>query len=190
MLEKGTGLNLTWEVRDGIKKHTGSEIPYALEGQIIRFADRVAYINHDIEDAIRAKILSPDSLPYECVNLLGKSSSKRINSMIVNIIENSRDNNSIQMSLEHQQAMNELRDFLFKNVYIDSFAKKDETKAQNIIKELYIIFKMNPTLLPEELYSMLKDNDIDRIVCDYIAGMTDRYVVKRFQQMFIPESCI
>lgn len=190
VLEKGTGLNLTWEVRDGIKKHTGSEIPYALEGQIIRFADRVAYINHDIEDAIRAKILSPDSLPYECVNLLGKSSSKRINSMIVNIIENSRDNNSIQMSLEHQQAMNELRDFLFKNVYIDSFAKKDETKAQNIIKELYIIFKMNPTLLPEELYSMLKDNDIDRIVCDYIAGMTDRYVVKRFQQMFIPESCI
>jgi len=141
VLEKDNGLNLTWEVRDGILNHTGNTIPSTLEGQIIRYADRIAYINHDIDDAIRGGIISEDSLPKECVKVLGNTSGRRINNMIVDIIANSKDRNTIKMSSEFQEAMDELREFMFDNVYIGSKAKKDEMKAQNIIKELYNYLK-------------------------------------------------
>ncbi|MCX7920689.1 MAG: deoxyguanosinetriphosphate triphosphohydrolase [Clostridia bacterium] len=187
ILEKENGLNLTWEVRDGIRNHTGHCIASTLEGQIIKFADRIAYINHDIEDAIRAKIISEDVLPKECVKVLGNKSSIRINNMIVNIIGNSRDCNCIKMSQEFQQATNELRSFMFKNVYTDSVAKKDEIKAQSIIRELYKCIKAEPKeLMPDEMSKMLEKNDVDRVVCDYIAGMTDRYAIKKFNDIFIP----
>lgn len=188
VLEREKGLNLTWEVRDGIKNHTGDIEPSTLEGQIVRFADRIAYINHDIDDAIRGGIISEESLPLECTNVLGKKSSQRINNMIVNIIEYSKNKDTIRMSEEFQKAKNELREFMFKNVYIGSEAKKDEMKAQNIIRELYNYLKNKPEFLSKEAESMLGSADIDRVVCDYIAGMTDRYAVKKFHQIFIPES--
>lgn len=188
VLEKETGLNLSFEVRDGIKNHTGDVIPQTLEGQIIRFADRIAYINHDIDDAIRGGIISEESLPKECVKVLGNKPSERINNMIVNIIEHSRDSGTVKMSEEFQQAKDELRSYMFKNVYVGSKAKKDEMKAQNIIRELYKYIKGNPDFLSEEAVRMLGTSDIDRVVCDYIAGMTDRYAVKKFHEIFIPES--
>ncbi len=188
ILEKDNGLNLTWEVRNGILNHTGDTIPSTLEGQIIRYADRIAYINHDIDDAIRGGIISEDSLPKECTNVLGNNSSRRINNMIVNIINNSKGKNTVKMNSEFQGAMNELREFMFSNVYVGSKAKKDEMKAQNIIKELYNYIKERPDFLSEEAAKMLQYSDIDRVVCDYIAGMTDRYAVKKFYEIFIPES--
>ena len=188
ILEKENGLNLTWEVRDGILNHTGEGIASTLEGQIIKFADRIAYINHDIEDAIRGKVIAEEDLPRECVAVLGNKSSVRINNMIVNIIENSKDQSAIRMSEEFKIATGELREFMFKHVYIGSIAKKDEIKAQNIVKELYNYIKKTPELLPEETTRMLKKYDMDRVVCDYIAGMTDRYAVKKFREIFIPLS--
>lgn len=188
ILEKETGLNLTWEVRDGILNHTGDAVASTLEGQIIKFADRIAYINHDIDDAIRAGILKDEHLPKESVKVLGKTSSKRINNMIMNIIENSKGKNIIAMSDEFLQAKNELRNFMFKNVYIGSEAKRDETKAKNIIRELYNYIKNMPELLPEEAVRMLEKFDLERVVCDYIAGMTDRYAVNKFHEIFVPNS--
>ncbi|HHX18068.1 MAG TPA: deoxyguanosinetriphosphate triphosphohydrolase [Clostridium sp.] len=187
VIEGVNGLNLTWEVRDGIKNHTGDTIPETLEGQIIRYADRIAYINHDIDDAIRGEIISEDSLPKECVKVLGKTSSKRINNMIINIIKESKNSNIIKMDREFQEATNQMREFMFKNVYIGSKAK-EEVKAKNIIKELYSYLKNKPEYLPKEVERKLEDSSIDRVVCDYIAGMTDRYAVKKFHEIFIPES--
>ncbi len=187
ILEKENGLNLTWEVRDGIKNHSGKGIASTLEGQVIKFADRIAYINHDIEDAHRANVLSEEELPKECIRTLGKKSSERINNMIVNIIVQSMGKDKISMTAEFQNATDELRDFMFKTVYLDSIAKKEEVKAKNIIKELYTYLKNTPEFLSEEASRMLVDYDIDRVVCDYIAGMTDRYAVRKFGEIFIPQ---
>jgi dGTPase len=190
VLEHQDGLNLTWEVRDGIRNHTGNNIAGTLEGQIIKYADRIAYINHDIEDAIRGGVLCEEELPAECVKTLGMTSRERINNMVVNIINESLKNNAITMSSEFGQATGELRDFMFANVYIGSVAKKDEKKAQNIIRELYRYIVSSPEMLPAEYSKMLKTEDIDRVVCDYVAGMTDRYAVKTFNNIFIPGSWI
>lgn len=188
VLEKGRGLNLTWEVRDGILNHTGEGAPATLEGQIIRFADRIAYINHDIDDAIRGKVIDESDLPAECIKVLGKTHGNRINNMILNIIENSSDYSGIRMSDEFQQATDALRDFMFRNVYVNSVAKKEEGKAKEIIRGLYFHMRENTSLLNEEFRERLKDTDVDRVVCDYIAGMTDRFAVKKFCDIFVPAS--
>lgn len=188
ILEKENGLNLTWEVRDGILHHTGPGTASTLEGQIVRFADRIAYINHDIEDAIRGEVIKQEDLPKECLKTLGYTSSQRINNMVVNIIKNSKDQNCIRMDDEFLQATNALRDFMFRNVYIGSKAKKEEVKAQRIIKELYNQLKAIPELIPAETMRLLDKYDLDKIVCDYIAGMTDRYAVKKFSDIFVPAS--
>jgi len=188
ILEREEGLNLTWEVRDGIRNHTGKNIASTLEGQLVKFADRIAYINHDIEDAIRGKVLTEDVLPKECVKVLGKSSSKRINNMIINIIENSANKGRISMSEEFQKAKDELRQYMFENVYVGSVVKKDEIKAQNIVAELYRYLVQTPEHIPKEMAKWLDKYGVDRVVCDYVAGMTDRYAVKKFHDLFIPES--
>lgn len=187
ILERENGLNLTYEVRDGIKNHSGNDTASTLEGRIIKYADRIAYINHDIEDAIRGRVLSENDLPKECVNVLGNKSSKRINNMIINIIKNSTGINNITMSEEFQQATNELRGFMFKNVYVDSVAKKDEIKAQTILRELYGFFIKSPNALPIEYSKLLSQHDINKVVCDYISGMTDSFAVLKFKDIFIPE---
>lgn len=172
---KNRGLNLTFEVRDGILNHTGDNVASTLEGKIVKFADRIAYINHDIEDAISAGILKEEDLPKECVEVLGNTSSKRINNMIVNITKNCRDKNYVKMTDEFWNATDKLRDFMFDRVYIGSVAKKEEKKAENIVNKLYITILKNPSLLPDEWRENLKFYDLDRVVCDYVAGMTDRY---------------
>lgn len=188
VLERENGLNLTWEVRDGIRHHTGKGKASTLEGQIVKFADRIAYINHDIEDAMRGKVIREKDLPKECVKVLGNKSSTRINNMILNIIEYSQNTDSIAMSHEFQNATDELRSFMFKHVYVGSVAKKEELKAMNIVKELYNYIKDSPEALPPEAAKMLDKYDVDRVVCDYIAGMTDRYAVKKFSDIFVPAS--
>lgn len=182
------GLNLTWEVIDGIHHHTGNEIPVTLEGQIVRFADKIAYINHDIEDATRAGIITESDLPEDCTKILGGTPSTRINSMIINIIENSADGKGIRMSKEYQQATYLLRDFMFDNVYIGSIAKKEEAKAELMVRQLFLYLIDKPELLPDDFQNVIAKDGIERTVIDYVAGMTDRYAVKKFQELFVPVS--
>lgn len=189
VLEKdGRGLNLTYEVRDGIRGHTGKGMPSTNEGRVVRYADKIAYINHDIEDAIRAKILSEEDLPKECTKTLGNTSSNRINNKIVNIIESSIRLGSICMSQEFEESLDCLRNFMFENVYIGSVAKVEEAKAESMIKELFLYILEHPNLLPDDYYKMIDVEGVERVVLDYVAGMTDRYAVKKFQGIYIPAS--
>lgn len=188
IIEGKGGINLTYEVRDGILNHTGDKIPCSLEGQVVRYADKFAYINHDIDDAIRAGVLSHNEIPYELTQILGETSSERINTMIKDIVKTSCNKNVISMSDKVGSATFKLREFLFKNVYIGSMAKTEEIKTKNIISELFSFIKNNPDLIPHEMQFLLNDYELDQVVCDYIAGMTDRYAVKRFSDFYIPAS--
>ncbi len=188
VLENGCGLNLTFEVRDGIVNHTSSGLPATLEGQVVSISDRIAYINHDIDDAIRAKILSLEDLPKDCVSLLGDNHNKRINTMVVDVIKNSMDKSIITMSEEIGEVSRKLRDFMFERVYIDSIAKSDDSKAANIIEALYRYFLKHLDELPLEYCNNISVYGEDQCVCDYIAGMTDRYAINKFQELFIPSS--
>lgn len=187
---KGLGLNLTWEVRDGILNHPTKGKPSTLEGQIVRLADKIAYINHDIDDAIRGRILDEKDLPIIYTQVLGTSSRDRINNMIHDIVNMSIDKNEIIMSEEMAEAMKELREFMFNNVYIGSKAKSHEEKAQNMLIQLYLYFKEKPHILPVEYTDMvdIEGEPLERVVCDYIAGMTDRYAINKFYDLFIPSS--
>lgn len=187
-LENGKGLNLTHEVRDGILMHTGKELAATLEGRIVKMSDRIAYINHDIDDAIRGKVINQSDIPKECLEVLGFEHKNRINNMIKDIIKNSEAQNEIIMSAEVQHATDRLRKFMFDKVYIGSKAKNEEKKAQNIIKELYIYFCKNPFELPEDSKNRLDLETINDVVCDYVAGMTDRYAIKKFKDLFLPSA--
>ena len=189
VLEKDRkGLNLTWEVRDGIRCHTGKEMPSTLEGQVVRFADKIAYINHDIEDAIRGGIITEEDLPKECTEILGKTSSLRINNMIINIINNSYNENCIRMSPDFQESSKLLRDYMFENVYVGSVAKKEESKAELMIEELYLYLLKKPDLLPADSQKAIETEGLERTVLDYVAGMSDRYALKKFQEIYVPVS--
>ena len=148
VLEGGSGLNLTWEVRDGILNHTKSGKPATLEGQILSISDRIAYINHDIDDAIRAKIISNHDLPRNCTEILGNSHTERIDTMVKDVIYNSQGKDRISMSPSVGQATERLRDFMFERVYIDSFAKTEEEKAMNVLEQLFNYFMKHPDRLP------------------------------------------
>ncbi len=184
VLEDGRGLNLTWEVKDGIANHTGENIASTPEGLVLKYADRIAYINHDIDDSIRAKILNKDDLPGECIEILGDTHSKRINNMILSIIRKSTDKPHILMEPHVEEAMMKLRAFLTENVYVGSEAKKEEEKAKDVIQRLYEYFIKNPDKVPQGVDT----DDIDRRVCDYIAGMSDRYAVHMYKTLFLPRS--
>lgn len=186
ILEGYQGLNLTWEVRDGILNHTGSGQPSTLEGQVVRCADRIAYINHDIDDGIRGGILQFSDLPSQCLAVLGTEHRERINSMIMDVIKSSTGKNKIQMSTLVKQAFNQLRKFMFDKVYIGSEAKREEDKARLVIRSIYRYFMENPQHLPGEYSKISNDGDHERIVVDYIAGMTDRYAIRVYQKLFIP----
>ncbi len=187
--EDKNGLNLTNQVREGILNHTGDNQSKTLEGQILKFADRIAYINHDIDDAIRAGILKQEDLPGDCIEVLGNTHGRRINTMIVNIIENSIDKNWVRMSPDILEMTMKLRKFMFENVYLNKSAKTEEEKTEYIITELYKYYSKNNGRLPSEHLAIYKDIDasIEDIICDYIAGMTDRYVVNIFSSIFIPK---
>ncbi|WP_353096066.1 deoxyguanosinetriphosphate triphosphohydrolase [Tissierella praeacuta] len=183
------GLNLTYEVREGIRNHTGEERSHTLEGRIVKYADRIAYINHDIDDAIRAGVIKKEDLPKECIEILGKTHGERINTMILDIIENSMEKNTIIMSEEVEEATNTLREYMFENVYLNKNAKSEESKAEYVLEQLYRYYLKNIKALPEEHLKIYKnmDSEIEDIICDYIAGTTDRYVVNLFNNIFIPK---
>lgn len=181
----GKGLNLTWEVRDGIEKHVEEETPATLEGKVVRLADWIAYINHDIDDAIRADILKENALPKKEIEVLGKTGGGRINAMVTDIVENSLGKNDIVMSPQIYQAMEGLKFFLFKKVYIDSEAKVEEKKAIDLLKSLYRYYLENPQALPKE-YRKGKE-DLSVRVVDYIAGMSDRFALKEYERIFLPQ---
>ena len=188
VLENGTGLNLTWEVRDGILNHTKSGKPGTLEGMIVSISDRIAYINHDIDDAIRARIISEDDLPRDCIEILGISHKVRIDTMVKDVIYNSMGQNRISMSPLVGEATEKLRDFMFSRVYIDSFAKVEEGKAMYILEQLFNYFIKNPDHLPAEYIKQIPVYGEEQAVCDYIAGMTDRYAARIFHELFVPSS--
>lgn len=182
------GLNLTYEVREGIMKHSGYNISTTLEGQIVKISDRIAYINHDIDDAIRAGIIQEEDLPKDCVDILGNTHGERINTMILDIINNSFDKSTISMSDEVGQKTEKLRTFMFDNVYLNNKAKTEDDKAEYIMRELYNYYLKNTDKLPLEYqcFDSVESTIEDRI-CDYIAGMTDRYVLNLFTNIFLPK---
>lgn len=174
-------LNLTWEVRDGILHHSGPGMPQTLEGQIVRICDRVAYINHDIDDALRAGIITPADLPRHCIKVLGDTNSQRINAMVTALIANSQEG-GISLGAEMAEILDCLRNFMFNNVYVGSSPKLEEGKAKHVINQVYHYFVDNPQELPE----VYRQDDIRQGICDYIAGMTDRYVVAVYKRHFLP----
>ena len=184
---EGEGLNLTWEVRDGIVNHTGSNMASTLEGVIVKYADRIAYINHDIDDACRAGILSTEDIPLELRQKLGDKHSDRINTMVMSIIKSSSDRNVITMESDIQEATNTLREFLFESVYRNPIAKSEESKAQDMLMFLFDYYVKNPDKLPP-LYQKRREIDpIERCVCDFISGMTDRYAIEVFTDICVPK---
>ncbi len=210
VLEGPGGLNLTWEVRDGILNHSGNLQPATLEGRIVKICDRIAYINHDIDDALRGRLLEPEDLPREPIAVLGERHSERINTMVRDLIENSTDDD-IRMSERVRAAMDELRNFLFDRVYIGSAAKREESKARRMLRELYLYYLEHPeeplraigtdrrptptdvVLRPEDgsAERRIPDRDrgaspVERAVADYVAGMTDRFAIASYRRLFLP----
>ncbi|MBP3927268.1 MAG: deoxyguanosinetriphosphate triphosphohydrolase [Clostridium sp.] len=188
--KKGQGLNLTQEVRDGILNHRTSGHPSTLEGHIVRLSDKIAYINHDIDDAIRAKIFVEEDLPREYTDVLGHSVRERLNIMIHDMIEQSLEKPYIAMSPGMETAMHGLRTWMFENVYRNGIAKAEEGKAQQMIEMLYEYYRKHIGELPEEYLQRMEERQEteERAVCDYIAGMTDVYAIDRFTELFVPKS--
>lgn len=188
VLESGSarrGMNLTQEVRDGILNHTGSTVPMTLEGQVVKTSDRIAYINHDIDDAIRSGIITVGDLPKECISVLGDTHKKRIDTLVRDMIVNSVGKPKAQLSSEKAEAMNELRTYMFKNVYHNRRVKKveDINKVEEIVKSLYGYYIENWLELPDELLSMRDEYSIEELVKDHVAGMTDRYAINTFEDI-------
>lgn len=183
------GLNLTWEVRDGILNHTGPNRAKTLEGQIVGIADRIAYINHDIDDAIRADILKIDQIPSDLLEVLGRTHSKRIETMILSVINSSEDLSEIRMDDPVKKATLQLRQFLFDTLYHHSIAKKEEDKIHLLIEQMYNHYKTHPDSLPEEHLAHYKgrDDSQDEIITDYIAGMSDRFALTTWEDLFLPK---
>lgn len=185
-LEKeGKGLNLTWEVRNGIVNHTKGNWAATPEGRIVRMADQIAYVNHDIEDAIRAGVLDANSLPSSCTEVLGDTKSKRISTMINSIVENS--DGDIKVGAEENAAFLALRDFMFATVYVDKIAKKEEAKVEKLIAELYEYYIAKPDRMPNLYMQIAYQEGVDRAVTDYISGMSDEFAIRTFEQVFVPQ---
>ena len=190
-LEKdGQGLNLTWEVRDGILNHRTSGNPSTLEGKAVRLSDKIAYINHDIDDGIRAGILKESDIPSEYTDVLGNSTKERLNTMISDIIMNSIGKNDLVMSEPVHRAMTELRKFMFESLYLNPTAKSEEAKADKLITELYRYYVANTDKLPDTYKRFITEFDErpEQVVCDYIAGMSDQYSISKFQEIFVPKA--
>ncbi|MDO5037094.1 MAG: deoxyguanosinetriphosphate triphosphohydrolase [Tissierellia bacterium] len=186
---KRQGLNLTYEVREGIKKHTGPDLPQTYEGQLIRYADRFAYINHDIDDAVRAQVLRLEDLPKDLVEILGVGHSQRINSMIRSLVKSSLDQGKITMDQEVGGATQRLRAFMFETVYFNPKAKSEEEKISHILRELYHYYKKHIDKIPNHLVGVYGDGDYtdDDLIVDYIAGMSDKFALHVWQKIFVPK---
>ena len=183
---EGRGLNLTNEVRLGILGHTGSYIPETLEGQVVRRSDQIAYVNHDIDDAIRAGILRNEDIPRSISDVLGCTHRDRINTLVCDTIRTSREAGAICMTPATDRALRELREFMFDRVYRNPVAKGEESKAKAMLQRLFEYYVANPNEMPEDFQPQLSFDGMERTVCDYIAGMTDNYAVYKYTEIFIP----
>ncbi len=187
VLEKnGQGLNLTYEVRMGILMHTGDQWTDTLEGKIVRRSDQIAYVNHDIDDAIRAGILREEDIPDHITDVLGHNSSDRFDTLVCDIINTSREAGDIVLTPKVEQGLKDLRSFMFERVYRNPVAKGQESKAKDMLKRLFEFYVTHPEALPEDFQPQLSFDGMERTVCDYIAGMTDKYAVDKFTEIFIP----
>lgn len=182
----GQGLNLTVEVQDGIMNHTGPDRPFTLEGKVVRFGDRIAYLCHDYDDSIRAEMIKPSDLPKNVSSILGTNPSSMITVMVADIIHSSAGHNEIRISSRVQQAMDEFREFMFKKIYHSSELEPDRKKAKYLIQKLFEYFMSNPGILPEEFLNREEHWGLQATVVDYIAGLTDKYAINLFEKLFIP----
>ncbi|MCD8373207.1 MAG: deoxyguanosinetriphosphate triphosphohydrolase [Clostridia bacterium] len=191
VLEKhGEGLNLTYEVRDGIlnhNKHKDKSFPVTLEGKCVCYADRIAYINHDLDDAIRAGVLKQTDVPESIVKILGSSSRERINTAISSIYSSSRGKAEVSMSPEVEDASERLRAFMFERVYYTPFAQGEEGKAERMLCFMYEYFVKDPSAMPPTYLKLCDDYPIEQVVCDYLSSMTDRYAIYTFNRLFVPK---
>jgi len=195
VLEKdGEGLNLTWEVREGIRTHrkprssiagVAVEPSTTLEAEVVKLADGIAYINHDIDDAVRAEVISPSDLPPDSIRVLGATRSERINVLVLDIVDTSSGRPALEMSSRVLDVTDRLRDFLFENVYMSAQVRTEWSRAHDVVCRLYQYFSSNPDQLPAT-FSPQRDTDLAQAVCDYIAGMTDTFALDTFQAIFIP----
>ena len=184
---EGLGLNLTLEVRDGIRCHSSGILAQTPEGKLVRFSDKIAYMNHDIEDAIRAGVMVEDDVPWEVRHGLGRTKSQRITTLVSSLVKHS-DGANIQLSEAHQRLYDQLRGFLFESLYNNSDAKSEEGKAKDVICRLFEFFMEHPDKLPGE-YGRIRNKEGNmRAVCDYISGMSDRYCVAVYENLFVPRS--
>ena len=181
-------LNLTIEVLDGIKNHPGECESQTLEGKVLKYADRIAYINHDIDDACRGGVISPQSIPKSITDILGETHSARINTLVKDIIFASQGKNDILMSEDVEKAMNALRKFMFEYVYVGSSAKKEEKKVDGIIEGIFTYYFEKPDALPIHMQEIAWTQGVEIAVCDYIAGMSDRFAIYTFNDIYVPRS--
>ncbi len=188
VVEKLERLNLTFEVRDGIVNHQGDHLASTLEGRVVKFADRIAYINHDIDDAVRAGILAEKDIPEELHLVLGANHSARINTMVMSIVRASEGKNLIAMEDEIRTATDKLRDFLFENVYYNSHVLAEEERAMGLIVRLFEHFLKKPEEMPENYRVLLENESRERVVADFISGMTDRHAISIYKQLYIPNT--
>ena len=188
VLEGDDGLNLTKEVRDGILNHSGHLKPATMEGECVARADRIAYINHDIDDAIRAGVLREFELPHELLRILGETHGQRINTMITDIVRESQGKPHLYMSEQVQSASDELREFLFDKVYMDAWRKEEEERCDHVITSLFQYFLEHPNKMPLEYVQIAYRDGTERAVTDFLACMTDRYAIRTYQQLFVPAS--
>ena len=188
VVEKLERLNLTWEVRDGIVNHQGDHLAETLEGRVVKFADRIAYINHDIDDAVRAGILSESDIPEKLHRILGANHSARINTMVMSVVHASEGKNLIAMEPDIKAATDELRDFLFERVYYNAHVLSEEERAMGLIVRLFEYFVKHPEKMPSNYRELCDFEPVERIVADFISGMTDRHAIDVYEQLFIPNT--
>ena len=188
VLEKdGKGLNLTYEVRDGILNHRKSGTPATLEGMCVSIADRVAYINHDLDDAIRAGILTEKDVPASVTEILGNSSRERINTAISSVYRTSYGKNKVEMDGDVAKASEQLRAFMFERVYLSDSARGEEEKAERMLTAMYGYFVENTEAMPQSFCNLIEKYGAEQVVCDYLSSMTDRYAVFTFNRIFVPQ---
>lgn len=190
ILEKdGKGLNLTYEVRDGIRNHQTIGKPHTLEGKIVRLSDKIAYIHHDMDDAQRAGIISEDDIPITLRMLLGYTTRERLNTFVHDVIENSLEQDTIKMSAEIYEAMMDLRALMFQNVYENPAAHKEEEKVVKMLTELYEYYVEYPEAMSKEYRELIvRGEKKEQAVCDYLSGMTDQYSIRKFREIYIPKA--
>ena len=183
----GKGLNLTWEVRNGIVTHTKGDWAATLEGCCVRRADHIAFLNHDIEDAITAGVLREEQLPPDAVRVLGHTKSQRITTMITDLVQNSLESEIPVFSEEVNEAYELLRDFMYSTVYVDPVAKREESKVEKLIGDLYEKILAEPELLPNLYLQVAYTEGLDRAAVDYISGMSDEFATRLYEQLFVPQ---